>query len=144
MALKKGDKGRAIAEAQLAMRLLWGYDLGVFTPFAGKSVYTGEAFLPGCDGDFGDTMESSTIRFQRNMELPQTGILDAFTLALLMEGLYRIGGSGTQGPPGPPGPQGPAGPKGDTGATGARGPVGPAGKDGRPATLTITADTTLP
>jgi hypothetical protein len=54
---------------------------------------------------------------------------------------------GTQGPIGPVGPVGPKGATGATGATGAKGAtgaIGPAGKDGKPATLTITADTTLP
>jgi hypothetical protein len=54
---------------------------------------------------------------------------------------------------GAPGPAGPAGPKGATGATGATGPAGPKGAtglagpkgaDGKPATLTITSDVTIP
>jgi len=46
--------------------------------------------------------------------------------------------------PGPPGPAGPAGPKGSPGPQGATGATGPKGADGKPATLTITNDATLP
>lgn len=98
MALKKNDSGRAVAEAQHAMTVLWGFDMqpeGEDWPgFDGLSVYTGRRFGPGEDGDFGNHMEAMVFRFQRNMDLPQTGVLDSFTAALLMEGLYRIGTGG--------------------------------------------------
>lgn len=101
MALKKGDKGRAVAEAQHAMAQIWGFQMQPdgetwpgfnhdhAVPAARLSVYTGKEFGPGEDGSFGDHMVAQTVRFQRNMDLPQTGVLDATTLGLLMEGLYR-------------------------------------------------------
>lgn len=102
--LKKGDKGRAVAEAQHAMTNLWGYQMQPdgkdWPPFeqpegtVAKSIYTGKEFGPGEDGSFGDHMEAMVSRFQRNVDLPRTGILDSLTMGMLMEGIYQIGGGG--------------------------------------------------
>jgi hypothetical protein len=143
MSISKGDPvSRACAEAQHAMKELWGYDNGTFTPFAGKSIYTGKAFGPGEDGDPGTTFEANVIRFQKNIQQAQTGVLDGMTASYL---LAKFGtGGGVVGPVGPVGPAGPAGPKGNTGAkgdVGAPGPAGPAGDDG---SLTIKGNVTLP
>lgn len=140
MSIKKGDpNSRACAEAQHAMKELWGYDNGTFTPFAGKSIYTGKVFGPGQDGDPGSTFEANVIRFQKNVQQPQTGILDGFTASFL---LAKFGtGGGTVGPAGPAGPTGPAGPQGATGPAGA---PGPKGADGKPSTLTIKGDVSVP
>lgn len=145
MSLKHGDNGRAVAEAQHAMTQLWGYQMqpdGKDWPgFPGTSIYTKKPFGPGEDGSFGDHMLAMTKRFQKNIQVEQTGILDGFTASYLMEGLKGGGAAGPQGPAGPTGPTGPPGPQGPAGPAGAKGPKGDIGPGG---TLIIRGEAQLP
>lgn len=106
------------------------------------------ASLPrfGADADFGGETEAATKSWQSANGIATTGALDPLTFAVSTRVLAGEGSEGPQGPAGPQGVRGHtgvSGADGAKGAKGAKGDAGPGGADGKPTTLTITADTTL-
>lgn len=89
--LKRGDKGKAVAEYQHAGKKFWGWNNGTFTPFAGKSSYDGQNFGPGEDGSFGATMETNVKAFQKSQGLPENGVIGDVTGAMLLAGYGSAG-----------------------------------------------------
>lgn len=81
--MKRGDKGQTVAELQKALADLWGMDNGSWTPMAGKSAFDGKAFGPGQDGIYGTTCENNVKAVQKKLGLPETGVADATTVALV-------------------------------------------------------------
>jgi hypothetical protein len=88
--MKRGDKGRHVAELQHALAEGWGQDMGTWTPHAGRSHYTGKNFGPGQDGDYGGTTETRVKAVQKLIGLPESGITDGVTASLIFA---KLGGS---------------------------------------------------
>lgn len=83
MTLKRGDKGRAVAELQHAGAQHWGWKNGTWSPHAGKSGFDNKPFATGEDGSFGATTETNVKAFQKTNDLPETGRVDGVTSAML-------------------------------------------------------------
>lgn len=74
MEIKKGDKGQDVVDIQRRLAYL-GYNLG----------------LTHIDGFFALRTEAAVRRFQRDKNLPVTGIVDEKTWQSLVESTYRLG-----------------------------------------------------
>lgn len=74
MEIKKGDKGQDIVDIQRRLAYL-GYDLG----------------LTQIDGFFAGRTEAAVRQFQKEHNLPVTGVVDEKTWRCLVESTYRLG-----------------------------------------------------
>lgn len=91
--LERGDKGKAVAELQHAGARFWKWANGTWAPFAGRSDFDGQTFGPGQDGSFGGTSEGNVKAFQKTMGLPETGVVDGVTAAMIFAPYGSGGGT---------------------------------------------------
>lgn len=75
--LKKGDKGRAVADVQRDLIEIHGYNMGDWPPYA-------EGYPDGADGDYGNTTVDTVKLFQADRGISPTGQTDALSAALIL------------------------------------------------------------
>ena len=137
LTLKREDSGLYVAELQKMMADTFGQDNGDWPAFDGASLFDGEPFGPGEDGDFGPTCESNVKNVESQLGRAQTGIVDQLLWDAMVARSYGSGQQGPRGPKGDKGDTGPRGPKGDPGPRGPEGPPGPPGEDGADGELIV-------
>lgn len=76
MRLARGAAGLEVAEVQKMMAERFGQDNGAWSPFAGRSLFDGQAFEAGEDGDYGGTCEANVKRVEQILGRAPTGIVD--------------------------------------------------------------------
>jgi len=97
MSIRRGDPTtEGCAEAQKAMRQLFGQDNGNWDPYPGTSHYDGLPFAPGEDGSPGETFEANVKASQKMVGIAETGVFDGFTASYILAG-YGADSGGLNG-----------------------------------------------